>query len=184
MIRISDFMKINNKKGFILAEAIVVGIFVLSLFTFLFVNIIPLIGEYEANEKYDTIDGVYNANLVRSMILNDDNAISVLKLDGADYKYYTATGLCNALNYKNMCLKLVGEDFLNIKNVYITWYHTERIKTASKGNTGNFTRATREYIEQLDSFNINTSTYSHYKRLIIYFNDGSFSNIEVKVSEV
>lgn len=178
-------MKKINKKGFVLAEAIVVGIFVLSLFTFLFTNIIPLIGEYEANEKYDTIDGVYNANLVRSMIMNDNNAISVLQLNGQPYKYYSATGLCNALNYKNMCLKLVGKDYLNIKNVYITWYRTEKIKTASKGNVSNFTRAAREYIEHLESFNQPSgTTYNYYKRLIIYFNDGSFANIEVKVSEV
>ena len=48
-------MKKMNKKGFLLAEAIVVGVFVLSLFTFLFVNVVPLVGQYEAMEKYDTI---------------------------------------------------------------------------------------------------------------------------------
>lgn len=177
-------MKIKNKKGFILAEAIVVGIFVLSLFTFLFINIIPLVGEYEASQEYDTIDGVYNANLVRSMILNDANALDVLTLNGAEYKYYNATGLCNVLNYKNMCLKLVGEDFLNIKTVYVTWYRSEPIKTKSKGNTENFTRAAREYIEQLESFDQPSgTTYDKYKRLIINYNDGTFANIEVKVSE-
>lgn len=175
-------MKKKNEKGFILAEAIVVGIFVLSLFTFLFVNIIPLVGEYEANQEYDTIDGVYNANLVRSMILNDADVIDILTLGSAPYKYYTGTGLCNNLNYKNMCLKLVGEDFLNIKGIYVTWYRSEPIKTASKGNVDNFSRAAREYIEQLESFDKPSgTTYDRYKRLIINYNDGTFANIEVKV---
>ena len=64
-------MKKNNEKGFILAEAIVVGVFILSLFTFLFMNIIPLIGKYEAVEKYDTIDSVYNTNMIRMLILEN-----------------------------------------------------------------------------------------------------------------
>ena len=44
-------MKKRNEKGFLLAESIIVGVFVLSLFTFLFVNIIPLVGEYENEDK-------------------------------------------------------------------------------------------------------------------------------------
>ena len=65
-------MKKLNKKGFLIAESIIVGVFVLSLFTFLFVNVVPLVGQYEAREKYDTINGAYNANLVRTMILEDN----------------------------------------------------------------------------------------------------------------
>ena len=54
-------MKKNNQRGFVLVEAIVVAVFVLSLFTFLFVNVVPLVGMYERRLNYDTIDGVYNA---------------------------------------------------------------------------------------------------------------------------
>ena len=57
-------MKKSNEKGFLLAEAIVVGVFVLSLFTFLFVNVVPLVGRYEVAENYDTIDAIYNTNLI------------------------------------------------------------------------------------------------------------------------
>ena len=66
-------MKKINKKGFVLAEAIVVAVFVLSLFVFLFSNLVPLVGQYEAHEKYDTIDSVYNTNLIRTMIMSDSN---------------------------------------------------------------------------------------------------------------
>ena len=81
-------MKKMNKKGFLLAEAIVVGVFVLSLFTFLFVNVVPLVGQYEAMEKYDTINGAYNANLIRTMILEDDNSEEILNLGSNPYKIY------------------------------------------------------------------------------------------------
>ena len=40
---------------------------------------------------------------------------------------------------------------LNIKGIYVTWYRSEPIKTASKGNVDNFSRAAREYIEQLEN---------------------------------
>ena len=83
-----------------------------------------------------------------------------------------------------MCLKLVGENYLNIKSIYITWYRSARIKNASAGNIDNFTRAARDYIENMDSFDQPAgTTYDKYKRLIINYNDGTFANIEVKVSE-
>lgn len=38
--------KIDNK-GFMLAETLVVSIFVMSIFSFIYANILPLIAEYE-----------------------------------------------------------------------------------------------------------------------------------------
>ena len=158
-------MKKNNEKGFLLAEAIVVGVFVLSLFVFLFVNVVPLVGRYEGYENYDTIDGVYNANMVRAMIMEDNNMNTILKLGSGTYKVYTATSLCNSLVKKNYCKILLGKNFLNVKKIYIKY-------------------AARDYINSLDDFSQPSgSTYRNYHRIIIQYNDDSFANIEVKVSE-
>ncbi len=176
-------MKKNNEKGFLLAEAIVVGVFVLSLFTFLFVNVVPLVGKYEEAEKYDTVDGVYNANLVRNMVLEDANWKNVLALGTNDYKMYSTEEFCKALASPNYCKTLLSSTFLNVKLVYVTWYRTAKIKTSSKNNV-EFDRAARDYIDSLDGFTQPAgSTYQKYHRLIIYFNDGSFANVEVKISE-
>jgi len=180
-------MKKNKEKGFLLAEAIIVGVFVLSLFTFLFVNIIPLIGQYEANEKYDTINGAYNANLVRTMILGDPKSVEVLELNDNPYKVYDREELCDGstLEKVNYCKKLLGDDYLNVNKVYITWYRTKKIKTSSKKNTTDFDRAARDYIASLDDYEQPAGTnYERYKRIIIYYNDGSFANIEITISEI
>lgn len=179
-------MKKMNKKGFLLAESIIVGVFVLSLFTFLFVNVVPLVGQYEAREKYDTITGVYNAHLVRTMILEDTKAESILELNDLPYKYYEREDLCSNDNIEkvNYCTKLLGDSYLNVDKIYITWYRTETIKKFSKNNDFDFDRATRDYIDSLDGFKQPSgSTYDNYKRIIVYYNDGTFANIEVKVAE-
>ena len=44
--------KINNK-GFVLAETLIVTVIILTLFTMIYINFYPLIGEYEKREVYD-----------------------------------------------------------------------------------------------------------------------------------
>lgn len=178
-------MKKMNKKGFLLAEAIVVGVFVLSLFTFLFVNVVPLVGQYEAMEKYDTINGAYNANLIRTMILEDDNSEEILNLGSNPYKIYEREDLCSDKNLdkENYCWKLLGDTYLNVDKIYITWYRTERIKATSLKNDVDFDRAARDYIASLDDYKQPAgATYDNYKRIIVCYNDGTFANIEVKVA--
>lgn len=175
-------MKTINKKGFVLAEAIVVGVFVLSLFTFLFVNIIPLVGKYEEQEMYDTIDGVYATNLIRAMILGDDNMSTVLTLGDESYALYTPETFCIKLNKANYCKKLLSKDYLNVKKIYITWYRASSIKNVANNNNDDFDRATRDYITNLEDFSQPTGTiYEKYKRVIVYYNDGSFANMELEV---
>ena len=180
-------MKKLNKKGFLIAESIIVGVFVLSLFTFLFVNVVPLVGQYEAREKYDTINGAYNANLVRTMILEDNKMEQVLELNNLPYKIYEREDLCTVENLEkaNYCTKLLGDAYLNVDKIYITWYRTEEIKKASRNNDIDFNRAARDYIDSLDGYKQPSgSTYDNYKRIIVQYNDGGFANIEVKISEV
>ena len=54
-------MKKNNK-GFVLAEAIIVSVFVLGMFTYLAMNVIPLISRYERVVNYDNPQEIYLAN--------------------------------------------------------------------------------------------------------------------------
>ena len=59
-----NFMKKLNSKGFVLAESIVVSVFVLGIFTYLAVNVIPLVTEYDRAINYDNPQEVYAANLL------------------------------------------------------------------------------------------------------------------------
>lgn len=61
-------MKKLNNKGFVLAEVLVVSVFVMSIFTLLYVNFYPLIGEYEKREGYDDIDSTYQVYWIKRML--------------------------------------------------------------------------------------------------------------------
>ena len=65
-------MKKNNK-GFVLAEAIIVSVFVLGMFTYLAMNVIPLISRYERVVNYDNPQEIYLANTLYEEMLNVKN---------------------------------------------------------------------------------------------------------------
>lgn len=66
----------KNKKGFVLIELLIVAVFTASLFTFLYVNVVPLMGDYEQKEKYDTLDTKYVLYDLRKEILTwDENSV-------------------------------------------------------------------------------------------------------------
>lgn len=72
-------MKKNNK-GFVLAEAIIVSVFVLGMFTYLAMNVIPLISRYERVVNYDNPQEIYLANTLYEEMLNVEN-INNIKTD-------------------------------------------------------------------------------------------------------
>lgn len=75
-------MKKLNSKGFILAETLVVSVFLMVLFTMIYTNFYPLIGEYEKRENYDDADGKYTAYWIKRIIESD---AYILSTNPADY---------------------------------------------------------------------------------------------------
>ena len=63
-------MKKLNKKGFVLAESIVVSVFVLGIFTYLAVNVIPLVTQYDRAINYDNPQEVYAANILAEELIS------------------------------------------------------------------------------------------------------------------
>lgn len=61
-------MKKNNQKGFVLAETLVVTVFLMVIFAMVYSNFYPLVGEYEKREVYDDVDGKYSAYWLKQMI--------------------------------------------------------------------------------------------------------------------
>lgn len=61
------YKKFNNR-GFALVETLVVSVFVMIIFTIIYTNFFPLIGEYERRETYDDIDSIYKTFLIKRMI--------------------------------------------------------------------------------------------------------------------
>ena len=59
----------KEKRGFVIAETIIVGVFVMSMITFIYMNMKPLIGMYESQEKYHEITTMYYTDEIRNMIM-------------------------------------------------------------------------------------------------------------------
>ena len=127
-------MKKNNK-GFVLAEAIIVSVFVLGMFTYLAMNVIPLISRYERVVNYDNPQEIYLANTLYEEMVeletsnNVQNRITmsinnnVLKCNDSGSVNNTCTGSSNfyeglvkALKIKAIYTYDTGKDCGDIEN--------------------------------------------------------------------
>ena len=179
-----------------MVETIIVAVFVIGICTFLFANFLPLIGDYERVSAYDSVNAKYKVHEIRKMILRDinnnselDNLFSNLPNDKG-YKIYSKEQkdidgktiiqhqLCNKLDSINYCNKLLGENYLDVKDIIITKFKLSTIKSSIKNLNGK--RDLKEYIDYLPSYSKYSNKYNDYYRLIVSFNDGSIANIEVQ----
>ena len=61
-------MKKINSSGFVLAETLVVTVFLMVIFSMIYASFLPLVGEYEKRENYDNVDGKYGVYWIKRMI--------------------------------------------------------------------------------------------------------------------
>lgn len=170
-----------NNKGFVLVETIITSVFVLGLFTFIIANILPLIGEYDKVRNYDTVESIYDAHMIRKMILKSDDqrVTNLVSLPSTGYYLFDGSDICFYLSNSNYCQKLLSRDYLDVNKIIITDYViSDNFVNRSEG----FDRNLREYIKQMQRYNntgLDPSLYRYERRLIISFNDGRVVNIEL-----
>ena len=78
-------MKKNNK-GFVLVETLIVTVFVMAVFSVIYINFYPLAGEYERREFYDDVDSKYSAYWVKRFI------------QGSTYDFYSSGGAADTIS--------------------------------------------------------------------------------------
>lgn len=117
-------MKKIKSNGFVLAEAIVVSIFVLGMFTYLAMNVLPLIGKYDRVLNYDNPQEIYLANTLYEELIQThgdfdsattelSNQKEILKgkktCDVSDDKCnYYKTLIGDYLKIEELCIKQTG----------------------------------------------------------------------------
>jgi hypothetical protein len=177
----------KNKKGFVLVESIVAAIFVMAFSTFLIVNLVPLVGEYEQSLSYDTVDSKYGAHMIRKMFLIDDTCrvgtildMNSIPGDKPKFYYFQGTEICDYLTNENYCRKLLSSDFLDVKEIVITEYTGSSLKSASDEYKYEFSNVLQSYIKYMPTYGSNAiSYYGVTDRLVVTFNDGRVTNIEI-----
>lgn len=180
----SEFMKNSSKKGFILIETLIVAVFVTAVFTMIFINVFPILTEYERISRYDDLDGKYAAHYVRRLIISDANWQNIMSLNsGIKIKELT----CDPTVFDSYeeCQDLVSS--LQINNIYLIDFKTNAIKNSIPAE---FDKGLSDYIKYMVEINTVPASYTTYynngraRRIIIVRTDETtnetfYSNIEV-----
>lgn len=156
-------MKKLNKKGFVLAETLVVAVFVMALFSIIYMNFYPLVGEYDRREFYDDVDSKYQAFWIKRMIQDGMN-INSTDLN-KDFK--NADTFCGKISTKKALCNSLWEKF-RVKHVFITKYKLSEFKTkVENGNIG-LDSSIRSYVNYLPEFKVDSLNGAKY-RIIVEF---------------
>lgn len=182
--------KLIDNSGFVIVETIIVAVFIIGICTFLFTNFIPLIGDYERISYYDDLDSKYKTHEIRKMILreisSDNNKKNVFTdhvSNNSGYHIYSSTNFCSRFINARYCNKLLGEYFIDVKEIVVMPFKLSNVKQEIKDDA-NVSRALKEYIDYLPSYSKYDSTYDNYYRIVVVFNDGHIANIEVNYEEI
>lgn len=105
-------MKKLNHKGFILAETLVVTVFLMVIFSMLYSNFYPLIGEYERRETYDDVDGKYAVYWLKKLIEDSSYIPSAAALNNYDrlgFMRFECRDMAESDEKRETCRLLVRE---------------------------------------------------------------------------
>ena len=164
-----------NNKGFMLAETLIVSLFVMSTFSMLYVNILPLIAEYEKYKYYNTVEATYKAHWARKLVLDgiSQNAFT----NASNYGYFDITD-CLSYSQNNVSGWCYSYKEINdITKIYLVPYNLEKFKNHVKSNSS-YTREFKDYISYLPTYSKNTTKVNdgNYFHVIIEFNKGDKHN--------
>lgn len=190
-------MKKMNQKGFVLAETIVVAVFIMTLFTILYNNFYPLMGEYEKREYYDDIDTKYAAYWFKNIVQDVDYDLNIAEINSS--KAYTEFR-CDNINYyatskRATCERMYngGESKISVNKAVITKYETTEFKNAMLGTT-EFRDGFKDYMISSPDYTSGSINGAKYRLIIELHNQANenddnddndndfytYSSIEVK----
>ena len=125
-------MKKINNSGFILAETLVVTVFLMVIFTMLYTNYYPLMGEYQKRETYDDVDGKYVAYWMKKLIEDgtyEPPASKKLLLETAGFMRFECEDVTESGEARRLCIKMVKSFEIagcdskgNNCEIFITYY--------------------------------------------------------------
>ena len=100
-------MKKINNKGFALLETVIVSVFIVSIFTFVYTSVVPLIGRYEELSHDYNIESVYKLYYIRDAIYKDSN---YKKIVSSRYKEISVDDFNDKNYFNSLVTSLFGDD--------------------------------------------------------------------------
>lgn len=158
-------MKKNNQKGFVLLETVVVAVFIISIFTFVYISVVPLIGRYnELSNNYE-LEKTYKLYHVRDAIYKDDNFENIVK---EKYKEIKSTDFTNVGYYNSLVDTLFDDNDFQI--IYIRSINDNLNSALGNLNIkGNF----KNYIESVKK----SKASEDYQNFIFLRNGNRFAHL-------
>lgn len=158
----------NNNKGFALVETLIVSVFVVTIFTIIFANYLPIIGEYERRQYYNDIDSTYKTYLVKKMVESSESDIGSIKSSinsNNPLKSFNCNNMDSTL--QSYCKTLFNE--LDIKKAYLAQYNLRNVKTKIKNNQldSSYDSNIKDYINTLPYYNNNPKEFEY--RIIVEY---------------
>lgn len=175
-------LKINSK-GFVLVETLVVAVFVAAIFSVIYANFYPIMGEYEKREAYDDIDSKYATFWFKRIIQSDsvDFTNTNIQNDITNNSFHefncsndivasdvTAIKICNSLVTR-----------FGVEKMYITDYKLgNRVEPNNKNNfkgkveannSNVFSSGLQDYVAYLPTYSKVPSLNGACYRLVVEF---------------
>lgn len=182
-----------NNKAFALVETLIVTVFVMTIFTFIFTSLYPLVGKYEAHERYDKVDGKYIAHYYRMHIeknhTSDNSIFNLNQCDGACKELYkdnwtdneifnfcTSNFLDEAPTSLSFCQNY--PEYAGIISMYLVDYNVTNFKNYAKNYLSG------DFYQYVKSIPVVDKT-GYYRLIIEYLYDDTsqevaYATIEVK----
>ena len=190
-------LKINSK-GFVLVETLVVAVFVSAIFSVIYSNFYPIMGEYEKREAYDDIDSKYATFWFKRIIQSDSVNFTNIQNDITNNSYHefncsndivdsdvTAIKVCNSLVTR-----------FGVEKMYITDYKLGNRDVSSdknnfkdiveKNDPNVFSSGLQDYVAYLPTYSKVPSLNGACYRVVVEFHntrDGNdywtYSTIEI-----
>ena len=197
-------MKKINNKGFVLAETLMVCVFLMIIFGMIYANFYPIVGEYEKRETFDDVEAKYSIYWIKKIIEDSSYIVSNEDKNNFNSKGFAYFG-CNRItdnDKKAICNSLVEKLEVNGYsycingdagcNIYITKYRigdndTYKFKQTVMADTSytTFNSGFHEYVNTLPDFVAQSMNYSRYRVLAVFHHVKtepgyySYANIEV-----
>lgn len=157
-------MKKIKNNGFVLAEAIVVSIFVLGMFTYLAMNVLPLIGKYDRVLNYDNPQEIYLANTLYEELIQTHRYFNSATEELSNQKKILNDGkTCDDFSDDkcNYYKTLIG-DYLKIEKLCINGNECSEVDD----------RGMKEYYNYFEKQHSEATNY-----VLIKFTSGRYANI-------
>ena len=148
----------KNNKGFVLVETLIVSVAIAAIFSVIYTNIVPVLGEYEKVEFYDDLDTKYVAHWMRMLIIEKGNLALSNKMNsmGSGYISIKKSDCGTYFVDSNVCNNFF--DVFGVSKFYITPYTITGFKSTVKTSFGEHP-GFQGYVSSLPDFKTGNTSY-------------------------